>query len=121
MPTSGSIDFSVTRNDIIQEAYEQLGVLNEGETPTDEQIASASRTLNMMMKSWQADNMNLFAVDRYVVFVEKGTQQYTLNNTTSSHFTRKVNIKQLAITSVTLAGTNTIVVDDASSLLVEIL
>lgn len=116
MPTSGSIDFSVTRDDIIQEAYEQLGVLNEGETPTDDQITSASRTLNMMMKSWQADQMNLFAIDRYVVFVEKETKQYTLNSSTTANFTRKSNIQKLTIATETLEGSNTLELEDASGL-----
>jgi anti-sigma-K factor RskA len=50
--TSASYDFSVTRDDIIQDAYEELGVLEEGETPTADQVTSASRKLNMLVKTW---------------------------------------------------------------------
>jgi len=54
MATSGSIDFATTRDDIITEALEQLGVLGEGESPSAAQLTSCSRTLNMMLKAWQA-------------------------------------------------------------------
>lgn len=117
MPTSGSTDFSVTRDDIIQEAYEQLGVLGEGETPTEEQIARASRTLNMMMKTWQADQMNLFAVDRYVVFVDKGTQLYVLSDNTTSHFTKKSGISRRSLAADSPASTNTVTLDDVSGVM----
>ena len=63
MATSGSIDFSLTRDDIITEALEQLGVLGSGETANTDDVVSASRTLNMMTKAWQADGLTLFAVD----------------------------------------------------------
>lgn len=115
MPTSGSTDFSVTKDDIIKEAYEQLGVLNEGEDPTAEQIDRASRTLNMMMKAWQADQMNIFAVDRYALFVEKGTQKYDLFNGTTSNFTKLDSIRQLATTAASTSGTSTITVNDVTN------
>ena len=64
MAVSGSTNFSVTRDDIINEALELLGVLGEGEVANTNQLTSASRTLNMMTKAWQADGLNLFAVQR---------------------------------------------------------
>ena len=41
MATSGSTNFAVTRDDIINEALEMLGVLGEGEIANTNQIASA--------------------------------------------------------------------------------
>lgn len=88
MTISNSIDFTVTRDDIITEALEQLGVLGEGEIPTAAQITSANRTLNMIIKAWQADGLNLFAVDTLFLFPQKGQSQYVLTNTSGTHFTR---------------------------------
>jgi hypothetical protein len=71
MAVSASIDFAATRDDIITEALEQLGVLGEGESPSANQLTSSSRTLNMMLKSWQATETNLFAIERTYLFLQK--------------------------------------------------
>ena len=56
MATSGSTNFSLQRDTIIREAYEVLGIYS----PSDgdlaaEDLDSAARTLNLMIKSWQSD------------------------------------------------------------------
>jgi hypothetical protein len=81
MATSGSIDYSVTAADVINEALEQLGVLGEGETANADQLASCMRTLNMMVKTWQADDINLFAVKKITLFLQKAQQMYELAST----------------------------------------
>ena len=78
MSISNSIDFTVTSDEIITEALELLGVLGEGETPTADQIISSRRTLNMMTKTWQADGLNLFAVERTYLFPQQGVAEYDL-------------------------------------------
>ena len=80
MATSGSIDYVVTRDDIITEALELLGVLGEGQSASANQLSSCARTLNMMVKSWQADGMNLSALQRTYVFLEKNKSEYTLTS-----------------------------------------
>jgi hypothetical protein len=87
MATSGSIDFAVNRDSIITEALEQLGVLGEGEAASAAQLTNVSRTLNMMIKAWQADGLNLFAVQRLYLFLQKLQKEYSLISTTSDHFT----------------------------------
>ena len=37
MATSGSVDFSITRDNIITEALQLTGVIGEGETPSTNQ------------------------------------------------------------------------------------
>ena len=88
MATSGSIDFIVTRDDIITEALELLGVLGEGETPNSDQLSSSARTLNMMVKTWQADGLNLFAVERQYLFTEKTVEEYSLSSSTTRQYTK---------------------------------
>lgn len=63
MATSGSSDFNMTRNQIIIDALEHIGGISEGETPTAEANTSAARSLNLMMKAWQAEGVNLWTLD----------------------------------------------------------
>jgi len=81
MATSGSIDYSVSATDIITEALEQLGVLGEGESANTDQVTSSLRTLNMLVKAWQADGLNLFAVKKITLFLQKAQAEYSLSST----------------------------------------
>jgi len=65
--TSGSTDFSVTRDDIIKRALRLIGVLAQGETPTTDQTSEAAHALNGLVKAWQADGMPLWALKSYSV------------------------------------------------------
>lgn len=114
MTTSGSINFSVSAQDIITDALEILGVLGEGQSPTADQYTSALRTLNMMTKFWQADGLNLFAVQTCYLFLKKAQKSYSLYSLTSDHFT--TNFYQTKTSSSQAAGSNTITVDDPSNI-----
>lgn len=114
MTTSGSINFTVTTDDIITEALELLGVLGEGESPTADQLTSSTRTLNMMTKTWQADGLNLFAVQRTYLFLEKDEHEYPLSASSTSNFTSS--FEESATTAAASATDTTITLDDASPL-----
>lgn len=62
MATSGSTDFSVTRDDIISRALRLIGAIAQGESPTTEQLNEAAIALNGLVKAWQADGMPLWAL-----------------------------------------------------------
>lgn len=79
MATSGSTDFVVNRDDIITEALELLGVLGEGQSPTANQLSSCARTLNMMVKHWQAEGFNIYALAKQTVDLVANTASYTLS------------------------------------------
>lgn len=104
MSTSGSIDFIVSRDDIIVEAMEQMGVLAEGQSPNANQLASMSRTLNMMVKTWQADGLNLFSLRKLYVYLEKDKIEYDLGATSTDHISSEYN---RTTTSVTAVATDT--------------
>ena len=115
MATSGSTNFAVTRDDIINEALELLGVLSEGESANADQITSASRTLNMMTKAWQADGLNLFAVERMYLFTEKTQEEYSLSSTTTDHVT--TDFVETTVSVAATAGASTITVTSATGIL----
>ena len=102
MSTSGSTNFTVTTDEIITEALELLGVLGEGEDPTADQIKSSQRTLNMMAKTWQAEGLNLFAVERSTLSIVDGQESYDLGSTEpiiEEQFTGEVGFAKIAGTS----------------------
>jgi hypothetical protein len=53
MTTSGTVTFSVTRDDIILKSLIDLGVIAEGQTPNAYQTKLAAMNLNMLVKAWQ--------------------------------------------------------------------
>jgi hypothetical protein len=109
MPTSGVDSYTITSVEIMQEALELLGVLGEGEIITLEARTSALRTLNMLIKNWQADGLNLFAVQNLFVFPQKGNLSYTLGTGSVDHattsFYRTTVVSQSVSTEVQVADT----------------
>jgi hypothetical protein len=114
MTTSGSINFSVSRDDIITEALELMGVLGEGESPNTDQLSSMSRTLNMLVKNWQAEGLNLFAVKRQYLFPSIGQKEYSMVSTTTDHITEE--FFETSLSSVSLAASDQIEVEDFSNI-----
>lgn len=78
MTTSGSIDFSISRDNIITEALQALQALGEGETPSANQLSDHSRTLNMMVKAWMSRGLNIWAIQPLTLVLEADKTTYTL-------------------------------------------
>lgn len=64
MTTSASVDFSVSRDNLIGLAYQQVGLVGEGETPSSAMVTEAALLLNMLVKARMADGMPLWAIKR---------------------------------------------------------
>ena len=56
MSTSGSTDFGLVTNTIIDEAFDICGIGSEGESISADQYSRARRSLNLMAKSWAASD-----------------------------------------------------------------
>ena len=78
MTTSGSIDFSTTRDLIIQDAFFTLNVYGPSDEISDEDISFAARKLNSMIKAWQNDEIHIWAYDEGVLFLTPSTNSYSL-------------------------------------------
>lgn len=78
MATSNSVDFAVTRNDIINDAYSHIGHLDEGEILTGEREEYAARQLNKMIKAWTAKGTHLWALKERELPLAKGVNAYTI-------------------------------------------
>ena len=80
MASSGSYDFAVTRNDIINQALQLTGTIGEGETGTSAQIAEGATLLNMIVKLREADGMPLWALKRGAILPFSGTSAINSNS-----------------------------------------
>jgi hypothetical protein len=113
MATSGSYDFSVSRDDIIEEALMALGVIGEGEAPTANQLTDHSRTLNAMVKRWVGRGINLWAIDRVTVFLETDKSEYIFG---TDHICATSDIIETALAADAAAAAGSISVDSITGL-----
>lgn len=60
MALSGSRDFLLTRDDIIELALSKIGALDQGQSPTSDQLARCAKALNTIVKSLQAESVYLW-------------------------------------------------------------
>ena len=77
MPTSNSIDYQLTTNQLIEEAYDICGVGSEGEGISADQYARGKRSLNTMVKAWSASDHLWLRTDGSKVLVA-ATSSYAL-------------------------------------------
>jgi hypothetical protein len=78
MATSGTADFSVTRDEIIKRALRLLGVIAQGQTPSAIMIEEAASALNGLVKAWMADGMPLWAMKQAALTMVDGQKAYTI-------------------------------------------
>lgn len=114
MATSGSINYSTSTQEIITEALELLGILGEGESYNTNQYTSALRTLNSMIKMWQADGLNLFAVQKLYLFPNLGQPYYDLSSTSEDLMTSNFGLR--FVDGDFVENDTVITVDDASDM-----
>lgn len=60
MALSGSVDFAVTRDDLVTMALQNVGALEEGVAPSATQLSESSLLINMLLKSWEEDDIQLW-------------------------------------------------------------
>ncbi|MDP6801110.1 MAG: hypothetical protein QF744_14975 [SAR202 cluster bacterium] len=85
MATSGSVDFAVTRTQIVNQALEKIGAIAQGETPSAEDSVSAVLTLNALVKVWQAEGIKIWTRRVAYLFTSKSQGRYTLGPNSSDH------------------------------------
>jgi hypothetical protein len=61
MATSGSVDFSVSRDNLIEDALRHAGIIGVEDSASSTQKTWAARLLNMMVKSWHGLGIGLWA------------------------------------------------------------
>lgn len=83
MATSGTVTYSVTEADIIKDALIEIGYLDPDETPTANDIVTARRKLNLIVKQWTsqldfAPGLKMWTRRRAYLFLQDGQVSYSL-------------------------------------------
>ena len=78
MAVSGTYDFNLDIDEVIQEATEMIG----GEDTLGHEPASARRSINLMLKDWQNRGVLLWSTSVSSVTVAASTANYSLSSST---------------------------------------
>jgi hypothetical protein len=108
MATSGSVDYTVTRSDIIQAACETVGVVSIGDAIPAEYSANIIRSLNMLVKQYQSQDdyaagLKIWHRRRATLFLQKDTNQYLIGPT-GTHATESY-VRSTLTAAVSISGT----------------
>lgn len=76
--TSGTITFNETRDTLITNALQLLGVVASGETANANDITFCASILNQMVKAWQAQGIHLWTEEEGTLFLTNATTSYNL-------------------------------------------
>lgn len=112
MTLSGSYDFTMTRNELITAAWRMLG-FRDPTTPFPDEIVHISRNLNMMLKSWQNQNVGLWLTRTLYLFPAHETASYSLSSSGANCTTA---IIETAIKTAAISGATTITVDSITGI-----
>lgn len=81
MSVSNNFNFSLTRNDIIYEAYRLASIIDAEETLTDTEIENASQSLNVILKSLMARGLRLWSYENVILIPSIGKSEYIISET----------------------------------------
>lgn len=109
MAISESYDILYDRDDIITEALELIGAISAGETPSSEDIASCTRTLNMMIKFWQSKGIAVWRNQEIYVFLTPSAKSYQIGPSGTARATTSFSKTEVAVAAA--SGESTITVD----------
>lgn len=84
MATSGSTDFNLVTNEIVQEAFREIGVLTPNRSLTNEEMNDGRRSLNIFAKSLIAKGSFLWKTERATLFLASGQAEYILDGSTAN-------------------------------------
>ncbi len=87
MTTSGSVDFSMTRNEIITDSLSIIRVLGEDESPTSSAMTQANRFLNRLIKGFENQSKHVWKKREATLFLQAGQSKYDLHGSSSDHCT----------------------------------
>lgn len=100
MATSGNISFSRTRDQIIKDAFIEIGV-DPSENISDADNQYASRRLNDMILLWQVYDLHLWLKQELTVFLQQGQYSYNIGANSTDHITADQYIETTTTSTVT--------------------
>jgi len=113
MAVSGSTDFSLNRDEIIDQSLELVGAKEANLTPDPYEITQAARWLNLMIKSWHKHGTMLHVRTTGTIFLEKGKQSYNIGTGT---YAARGTVSETT-TNADLAAAATVITTDSTPVL----
>lgn len=107
MAVSGSTNYTQTRNEIIADTLNLLGVYGIGDTVSSAHYTFCSNILNKMVKGWEMKGIHMWTEEEGVIFLTSDKNEYIL--TTSGGATSGANIITTQLTSDATASTTIVV------------
>ena len=115
---STSNDFQQTRNEIILDAFQLLGVYGVGRTVEPEDMKFASSMFNKMIKAWQAKGLHLWSKEEGYLFIEDNVTSYTLGDASSAaKSTLRSDAVITELSTAATASATTLVVDTTTGMI----
>lgn len=71
-----STTFTLNRDQVITGALRILGVIGQGQAPDSTQISEAAEALNVLVKAWQADGLQVWKITTATVDLVEGKAEY---------------------------------------------
>lgn len=78
MTTSGSVDFTMTANDLVTAMFKKLGIVAAEQPIQAHMLQDGVQALNLMLKSWQTQGYHLWTMEEGVLFQDVGSTDYLL-------------------------------------------
>lgn len=78
MSLSGSLNFSMNRDQILNSGFGLVGMYTEAEAPSAFMIQQANSILNTMLKAFVTDGLHLWVRKLGTIFLEPGKQSYVV-------------------------------------------
>lgn len=113
MSTSGSVNFSMNRNQIITAAFRKAGVMGVNQVPNNNMVIAASNDFNALIKRWNMKGYHLWKLDQAILFLDTETEGYTLSPT-GDFACYKSDLSETTTTASALSGATTIDIDDTT-------
>jgi len=116
MATSSSVNFSMTRNEIITDALMMIGALGEEQTPENSTLEVASRALNRLIKHFENQALHIWKRSEAVVFLQQEQSSYTLGTGSTDHATETY--LEMVTTAAAVSGASSVSVSSSTGVAV---
>lgn len=115
MTTSGNNDFNLVTNEIVEEAFREIGVLTQNRTLTNGEMIDGRRSLNIFVKSLIAKGSFLWKTEQATLFLEADQSRYVIDGSTANC---TESYTETTTSAAAVSGATSIVVTSASGFVV---
>lgn len=114
MATSGSIDWNLTRNQVIRMAALEVHAIGAGITMGAQMLDDFAVKLNAMIHSWQGLGIHVWTVEEATLFPQLDQVKYQLGNSSPDHCAQTY--VETAISAEEASGQTTISIDSSAGM-----